>query len=424
MQRSWIESANARDTDFSIANLPFGCIRRADTGARCATAIGDRVVDLTTLEEAGLIVTGAGRPVFASGTLNDFMAAGPATWRQVRSRLADLLADGGNSALRGDERLRARAILAATEVENVLPFRVAGYSDFNAARQHAYNAGAMLRGAENALPANWLHMPIGYNGRASTVVCSGTPIRRPLGQMRPQGLQDPVFGPSRRLDFELELGAVVGIATEMGRPLSVAEADRSIFGYVLLNDWSARDIQGWETQPLGPFQGKAFGTTISPWIVTTDALAPFRVAGPPREKPLLPYLAEPGPMVYDIALEAAILPADATAETTVTRTNARHLYYSAAQMIAHHAVGGCRMDVGDLIGTGTISGPERTAWASLLELTIAGREPLTLDGGIERRFLEDGDTVILRGVAARDGLRVGFGPCSGTILPAPAFPAA
>ncbi len=424
MQRSWIESANAADTDFSIANLPFGCVRRAESGVRCATAIGDRVVDLSVLEEAGLIAAGVGRPVFASGTLNDFMAAGPKAWRHVRARLADLFGDGGDTALHRDERLRARAILAATDVENVLPFRVAGYSDFNAARQHAYNAGAMLRGAENALPANWLHMPIGYNGRASTVVCSGTPIRRPLGQMRPQGLQDPVFGPSRRLDFELELGAVVGVATEMGRPMTVAEADSAIFGYVLLNDWSARDIQGWETQPLGPFQGKAFGTSISPWIVTAEALAPFRVAGPPREKPLLPYLTEPGPMAYDIALEAAILPAGAAAATTVTRTNARHLYYSAAQMIAHHAIGGCRMDVGDLIGTGTISGPERKAWASLLELSIAGREPLTLDGGIERRFLEDGDTVVLRGVAARDGLRVGFGACSGTILPAPAYPLA
>jgi fumarylacetoacetase len=295
------------------------------------------------------------------------------------------------------------------------PVRIGGYTDFNAARQHAVNAGTILRGPQNALPVNWLHMPVAYNGRASTVVVSGTPIRRPLGQFRPAGADAPQFGPTGRLDFELEMGAVLGVPSAMGEPLDVAEADAMIFGHVLLNDWSARDIQAWETVPLGPFQGKAFGTSISPWIVTRAALEPFRVAAPDREGPLLPYLRETGPMHHDIALEAGLVPAGASAETVIVRTNARHLHYSPAQMLTQHAIGGCAMEVGDLLGSGTVSGPERDSWACLLEQTFGGREPLA---GLDQTWLQDGDTLILRGQAERDGLRIGFGECRGVILPA------
>jgi fumarylacetoacetase len=276
----------------------------------------------------------------------------------------------------------------------------------------------MLRGAENALPVNWTHMPIGYNGRASTVVVSGTPIRRPWGQSRPVGATDPVFTPSRRLDFELEMGVVVGVPTEMGQTLTVAQAQEHIFGYVLLNDWSARDIQGWESQPLGPFQGKAFGTSISPWVVMQAALEPFRTPMPAREKPLLPYLGDAEATLYDIALEAELRPASQQRGTVITRSNFSNLYFSPAQLLAHHACGGCRMETGDLLGTGTISGVEREAWASLLELSMGGKEALVLETGESRHYLEDGDTLTIRAHAGKGDLRIGFGACTGTILPA------
>ena len=419
MTTSWIESANAEGCDFPLANLPYGVFRPAAGPPRCGLAIGDTVLDLAAIEAAGLIGAAGGRPLFAAPSLNDFMALGGETWAHVRERLTALLADGGDKALRDDAALRERALHAREAVTMLLPIRVSGYTDFNASRQHSFNAGSLLRGPQNALPRNWLHMPIGYNGRVSTIVISGTPIRRPLGQYELPDADAPVFGPSRKLDFELEMGAIVGTQTRMGEPISVDEADAHIFGYVLLNDWSARDIQAWETQPLGPFQGKAFGTTISPWVVTRTALEPFRVSVPAREKPLLSHLREGGSTLYDISLEAAILPEGADRATTVTRTNSRHLYYTAAQMLAHHAIGGCRMDTGDLIGTGTISGPAKEEWGSLLELTYGGRERLALDDGSERAFLEDGDCVVIRGHAQRSALRVGFGECAGKILPSP-----
>ncbi len=418
MIRSWIESANRQGSDFPLANLPYGSFIVAGQTPRCGVAIGDWVLDLAALERVGLIDAGAGQPVFSAPVLNSFMALGPAAWQSVRGRLMDLLAEHGDPALSSNRDLCKASLFALTDVQMRRPIQVAGYTDFNAARQHAFNAGSMLRGAENALPTNWTHMPIGYNGRASTVVVSGTPIHRPWGQFRPAGATEPVFAPSLRLDFELEMGAIVGFPTEMGQTLTVDEAEERIFGYVLLNDWSARDIQAWETHPLGPFQGKAFGTSISPWIVTRAALEPFRTAGPVRERPLLPYLKESRPMLYDIALEAEIRPAAQTAGTTITRSNFRNLYYSPAQLLAHHACGGCQMETGDLLGTGTISGVERQSWASLLELSSGGKEAVILETGETRRFLEDGDTITIRAWAQRDGLRIGFGECAGTILPA------
>jgi fumarylacetoacetase len=278
----------------------------------------------------------------------------------------------------------------------------------------------MFRGPDNALPPNWLHMPIGYNGRASTVVVSGTDIRRPLGQMKPHGAEEPVFGPCRRLDLELEMGAVVGKPNRMGEPVTVTEADDMIFGFVLLNDWSARDIQAWEYQPLGPFQAKVFATSISPWIVPREALEPFRVTAPERKGPLLPYLADDAPRHYDVELEIAMRPDGALSDSVIARSNFRYLYYSAAQQLCHHAVGGCLMNAGDLLGSGTISGPEKTQYGSLLELAWGGKEPITLDTGETRTFLEDGDVITLKGHAKGDGYRIGFGDCAGKILPAPA----
>ena len=419
--KSWITSANAATCQFPIQNLPFGVFSRNGDSPRCGVAIGDRVLDLAALEEAGLVVADAGPSVFDAAALNPFMALGPAAWDAIRGRLIELLREDGDPALKDAEELTARALVPLAEAALHLPFEVAEYTDFYAGRHHATNVGTMLRGPENALSPNWLHIPIGYNGRASTVVVSGTEIRRPLGQMKPAGAEAPIFGPCRRLDIELEMGAVVGTGNAMGAPVTVAEADAMIFGYVLLNDWSARDIQAWEYQPLGPFQAKAFATSISPWVVTKAALEPFRVATPAREKELLPYLAEPGPLLYDIALEIDMQPEGAARPTTIARTNYRHMYYSAAQQLAHHAIGGCKMNTGDLLGSGTISGPEKSELGSLLELSWGGKEPLTLETGETRSFIEDGDTLTLRGWAEADGIRIGFGACSGKILPSPDF---
>ncbi len=416
---SWIESANAPDSDFPIQNLPYGVIATTGSGARCAVAIGDQVLDLAVLEGAGLIDAGAGRPVFAASAINDFMALGRDAWSAMRRRLTELLADGGDPALRTDQTLRAKALIARENVRLLLPVKIGDYTDFYASYQHAFNVGTMFRGPENALPPNWLHMPIGYNGRASTVVVSGTEIRRPLGQMKPPGADLPAFGPCRRLDIELEMGAIVGTANRMGEPVTVAQADAMIFGFVLLNDWSARDIQAWEYQPLGPFQAKVFATSISPWVVTAEALAPFRVAATARQGPLLPYLDDPAPRNYDIDLEIRMRPDGAAEATTISRTNFRHMYYSAAQQLCHHAIGGCLMNTGDLLGSGTISGPEKHQFGSLLELAWGGKEPLTLASGETRNFVEDGDSMTLSGYAQGDGYRVGFGECVGRVLPAP-----
>jgi len=415
--RSWHQSANKKGCNFPIQNLPFGVFSRAGEVPRCGVAIGDSVLDLADLEAAGILSAGGEGRVFDGPTLNAFMARGNAAWDKVRARLTDLLAEGGDPALRDDSGLRAKALVPLSDAAMHLPFAVAEYTDFYAGRQHAFNVGSMFRGPENALPPNWLHIPIGYNGRASTVVVSGTDIHRPRGQIKPHGADQPSFSPSRRLDFELEMGAVVGTGTEMGNPVTVAEADEMIFGYVLLNDWSARDIQAWEYQPLGPFQAKAFGTSISPWVVTRAALEPFRVSTPAREVPLMPYLADTGPMLYDIELSVSLQPQGAAKATEISRSSYRHMYYSAAQQLAHHAISGCQMRTGDLLGSGTISGPEKHEFGSLLELSWGGKEPLTLETGESRSFLEDGDTLTLSGWAEGKDYRIGFGDCTGRILP-------
>lgn len=402
--RSWVESANAPEGDFPLNNLPCGVFSAKEGAKRCCTAIGDMILDLHGLEEAGLL-SFAG--TLRTGSWNAFMALGRAEWARLRVELTSLLKEGASQA-----QAVARYLVPMAEVRLHMPFAVSEYTDFYAGRNHAFNVGSMFRGPENALPPNWLHIPIGYNGRASSVVVSGTPVRRPCGQLK--GPQDdmPHFGPSQRFDIELEMGAIVGQPSD--GPISVAQAFENIFGYVLLNDWSARDIQAWEYQPLGPFQSKATATTIGPWIVMAAALEPFRVPTPLREKPLLPYLAEPGPMLYDIDLEVGLAPAGGI-ETVISRTNYREMYYSAAQQLAHHTSCGCPMRIGDLLGSGTISGAEPGSRGSLLELSWGGKEPIVIEGGT-RCFVEDGDTVTLRGGARGDGYRIGFGACSGQLM--------
>ncbi|MFK8251851.1 fumarylacetoacetase [Ancylobacter terrae] len=412
--RSWVGSANAPSSPFPLNNLPCGVFSLAGAAPRCGIAIGDLILDVAGLEASGLLRLDPA-PLFRQPAWNALMAAGPPVWRQLRTRLTELLAEGA------PERAAVEPFLAAQSDAHLhLPFTVAEFTDFYAGRHHAENVGAMFRGS-NTLPPNWLHMPIGYNGRASSVVVSGTPVRRPWGQVKGPDDAAPVFRPSGRFDFELEIGAVVGVPSVPGRPVSVAEAEAMIFGYVLLNDWSARDIQAFEYQPLGPFQSKATATSIGPWIVMAAALEPFRIPGPEREVALLDHLREPWPMRHDIALEIALAPADG-AETVIARTRSRELTYSAAQQLAHHAACGCPMNTGDLLGSGTISGPTRESRGSLLEISWNGTEPLTLPGGEVRRFIEDGDTLTLRGQVAADGYLIGFGACAGTVLPALADP--
>ncbi len=415
---SWIESANSATHPFPLNNLPYGVFSRDGGDPVCGVAIGDMVLDLSVLEAENLIPTTPDGRVFNLPFLNEFMELGQAAWAELRSRLTDLLVAGGDGALAGNPDLIARALVPAEDVTMHLPFVVAEYTDFYASKQHAINVGTMFRGAENALPPNWLHIPIGYNGRASSVVVSGTDLHRPLGQLKPPTADVPHFGPSRRMDIELELGAVVGTGSILGEPITTAEADEMIFGYVLLNDWSSRDIQAWEYQPLGPFQGKAFGTSISPWVVTKAALEPFRCETPPREKELLPYLHESKPGLYDIELEVTMQPEGADRPTTICRTNYNRMYYSAAQQLTHHAVGGCEMTTGDLLGSGTISGPDKSEFGSLLEKCWGGKEPFTLDTGEERTFIEDYDRLTLKGRAKGDDYTIGFGECTGRILPA------
>ncbi|MEH7828520.1 fumarylacetoacetase [Gemmobacter denitrificans] len=414
LMRSWVESANAAECPFPLNNLPCGVFTHGEGEPRCGMAIGDRVLDVTGLEEAGLLGLDGG-PLLDVPFWNEVMAAGPEVWAALREQVTLALAEGS--------RFRAQVephLLPLSEVELHMPFLVAEYTDFYAGRHHAFNVGTMFRGPENALPPNWLHIPIGYNGRASSVVVSGTAVRRPWGQIKRPDDATPRFAPSARFDIELEIGAVVGVPSEHGQPVTVAEADAMIFGYVLLNDWSARDIQAWEYQPLGPFQSKATATSISPWIVMKAALEPFRVATPPREVPLLPHLQEPGPMLYDIALEVALTP-EGGAETVISRTSYAEMYYSAAQQLAHHTTSGCAMNTGDLLGSGTISGPTRDSRGSLLELSWGGKEPFPVDGG-SRSFIADHDTLTLRGSCKGDGYRIGFGACVGQVLPALANP--
>ena len=409
LMKSWVESANAPDCPFPLNNLPYGVFSIEEDDPRCGVAIGDKILDVTAAEAEGLIVLDD-MPLFDLPFWNPLMEEGPAVWAALRDRLIALLSEGA------EERATVEPLLVPMAgAEMHMPFAVSEYTDFYAGKNHAVNVGTMFRGAENALPPNWLHIPIGYNGRASSVVVSGTELRRPWGQLKSPDHDKPAFLPSRRFDIELEMGAIVG--TPSDGPITVQEADDHIFGYVLLNDWSARDIQAWEYQPLGPFQAKATATSISPWIVTKPALEPFRTDTPAREVELLDHLKDCGPMLYDIELEVTLAP-EGKAETTLARTNYKEMYYSAAQQLAHHSTSGCPMNAGDLLGSGTISGVEKHQRGSLLELSWGGKEPIELDSGETRTFIADNDTLTLKGAAKGDGYTIGFGDCVGKVLPA------
>ncbi|HDY94546.1 hypothetical protein LCGC14_0186800 [marine sediment metagenome] len=415
LMKSWVTSANTPDTPFPLNNLPYGVFSVGDEDARCGVAIGDMILDMAALETAELIHLDDDA-AFDLPFWNDVMELGPDIWAKLRARLHEMLAEGS-----ADQAAIEPYLVPLADARLHMPLMVSEYTDFYAGRQHAQNMGAILRGSPD-LPANWLHIPVGYNGRASSVVVSGTDIHRPNGQSKAPDADVPSFGPSKRLDIELEMGAIVGTSCEFGTPITVDQADAMIFGYVLLNDWSARDIQGWEYQPLGPFQGKAFGTSISPWIVTAAALDPFRTGTPAREKELLPYLGSTIDGLFDIELEVLMQPEGAAKATSLSKTNYSRMYYSAAEQLCHHASGGCGMNSGDLLGSGTISGPDKSEYGSLMELSWAGRDPFTLDTGETRTFIEDNDTLILRGAAKGDGYQIGFGTCEGTIRPAVKFP--
>ncbi|RII83045.1 fumarylacetoacetase [Neopusillimonas maritima] len=414
--RSWVESANSADTHFPIQNLPYG-VFSPEPGAspRIGVAIGDFVLDLSELEAEGLLW--CGKKVFDHSTLNPFITLGRAAWRDARQRIAQLLRDS-EPALRDNVMLRERCLVPSTRVQMHLPVQIPGYTDFYSSKEHATNVGKLFRDPDNALLPNWLEMPIAYNGRASSVVVSGTPVQRPNGQMKLPDQQRPVFGACRKLDLELEMGFIVGAQTPLGTPIPCDQAQEYVFGMVLLNDWSARDLQAWEYVPLGPFNAKTFATTISPWVVPFDALEPFRVAQPSQSPEPLAYLQQTGEHAFDIHLEAWLRPHEGHDETLLCQTNFRYLYWSIAQQLAHHTVSGCNVRVGDLMGSGTISGPEPGSLGSLLEITLNGREPLALKGGGQRGFIEDGDAIRLTGWCQGEGYRVGFGNCEGKVLAA------
>ena len=404
-------------SDFPIQNLPYGVFSvKGGLAPRVGVAIGDYVLDLWELEQDGRLDVGD-LGVFAGPTLNPFMALGPKVWSSTRTRISELLRHDCPE-LRDNDGLRRLALVPMAQAKLHMPIAVAGYTDFYSSKEHATNVGVMFRGKDNALQPNWLHMPIGYNGRASTVVVSGTKVRRPRGQLKPPNAELPGFGPCKRLDFELEMGVVIGQQSPMGEMLDEKRAAEMIFGFVLLNDWSARDIQQWEYVPLGPFQAKAFATSISPWVVTREALEPFRLHGPEQDPAPLPYLQQAQPNNYDLQLDVGLRAAQMNEPTRICRTNFKYMYWSSVQQLVHHASSGCAMNIGDLLGSGTISGPENDQRGSLLEISWNGTEPIELPGDIKRTFLEDGDSLSLHGWCQGDGYRIGFGEVEGTILPA------
>jgi fumarylacetoacetase len=404
-------------SDFPIQNLPYGVFSSRDgLAARVGVAIGDHVPDLWELEQDGRLDVGE-LGVFAAPALNPFMTLGPKVWSRTRARINELLRHD-HPELRDNRELRERALVPMADVKLHLPIMVAGFTDFYSSKEHATNVGTMFRDKFNPLLPNWLHIPIGYNGRASTVVVSGTKVRRPRGQLKPPNAELPSFGACKRLDFELEMGVVIGQPSPMGEMLTEQQAENMIFGFTLLNDWSARDIQQWEYVPLGPFQAKAFATSISPWIVTREALEPFRVHGPAQDPMPLPYLQQAQPNNYDLELDVGLRAAQVNEPASICRTNFKYMYWSSVQQLVHHASSGCAMNVGDLLGSGTISGPEKHQRGSLLEISWNGAEPVELPGSVKRTFLEDGDQLVMRGWCQGDGYRVGFGEVEGTIMPA------
>ena len=413
-RKSWLEVAP--NSDFPIQNIPFGVFLTKENVVTVGTRIGDFAIDLGALQQLnyfeGIELTD---DMFMQDTLNDFISDGKKTWRLVRNRIADIF-DAENPKLRDNKKQREIIIFNMNEVEMQLPVLIGDYTDFYSSKEHATNVGKMFRDPENALLPNWLHIPVGYHGRSSTIVPSGIPVHRPMGQLMTDGATSPVFGPSRLIDFELETAFITTDANVMGENVPVHEAEDYIFGMVLLNDWSARDIQKWEYVPLGPFLGKNFATSISPWIVTMDALEPFRTKGPNQDPTPLPYLQQKGKHTFDINLEVAIAPENVV-PTTVSKSNFKYLYWSMSQQLAHHTSNGCRVNSGDMMGSGTISGSNPDSFGSMLELTWSGKNPIKLNDGTERKFINDNDTVIMTGYCENKEVRIGFGEVSSKLLP-------
>lgn len=410
----------APHSHFPLQNLPYGVFKPKSGGPpRIGVAIGELILDLRTLEAAGFFNGPelAGQRVFQQPTLNAFMALGRPAWREVRQTIRHVLS-AATPTLRDNAPLRDAALIPQASADMLLPATIGDYTDFYSSREHATNVGSMFRGPENALMPNWLHLPIGYHGRASSIIVSGTNIHRPWGQTKPADAPIPLCEPSRSLDFELEMGFFVGPGNALGQPISMAQADDHIFGLVIVNDWSARDIQQWEYQPLGPFLAKNFGTSISPWVVPLEALEPFRVAGPPQDPLPLPYLQAGLRTSYAIHLEVWLKGERMPAPHRLSATNFKHLYWSMAQQLAHHTVNGCNLQPGDLLASGTISGPTPDSRGSLLELAWRGAQPLQFPNGETRSWLQDGDRLTLTAWCAGSGYRVGFGEVTGKVLPA------
>ncbi|KAK9084722.1 hypothetical protein Sjap_025133 [Stephania japonica] len=408
------------DSHFPLQNLPYGVFRIPNCAAepRPGVAIGGLVLDLSVVASHGLfdgpILSNS--DCFQQTSLNKFVGMGRPAWKEARATIQKLLSCD-EPTLRDNSSLREKALLPMDSVEMVLPIVIGDYTDFYSSFYHAKNCGLMFR-PDNPIPPNWFQLPIAYHGRASSVVISGSDIIRPKGQSHPVGKSPPHFGPTQKLDFELEMAAVVGPGNEPGKPMDVNEAENHIFGLVLMNDWSARDIQFWECMPLGPFLGKNFGTTISPWIVTLEALEEFACDAPNQDPRPLPYLTEKKSKNYDISLEVAIKPAGEEQSSVVTRSNLKHLYWTFSQQLAHHTINGCNLRPGDLLGTGTISGPVPESLGCLLELTLNGQKPISLNNNSTRKFLEDGDEVVFTGFGKGNGYKIGFGTCSGKVVPA------
>jgi fumarylacetoacetase len=411
---TWVEVP--KNSDFSIYNLPFGVFKNKKLSPRIGIAIGDKIVDLSVLDQEGFFATlFLPEGIFLKDSLNEMISLGKTQTKKIRERVQNLLLEG-NAELR-DHSARGKVMVTRKEAEMLLPVKIGDYTDFYSSMEHAANVGSMFRDPENALLPNWKHLPVAYHGRASSIVVSGTPIHRPKGQSKAVDIELPTFGPSKKLDFELEVAFITGRQTRLGDCVSTADAEEYIFGFVLFNDWSARDIQAWEYAPLGPFLGKNFGSSISPWVVTLEALEPFRTQSPVQEPAVLPYLRCERDHNFDINLEVEIQPEGKKASKVCT-SNFKHLYWNVAQQLAHHTVNGCNINVGDMMASGTISGPTPDSFGSMIELSWNGSQPVSLGEDEKRNFLEDGDTVIMKGFAEKEGIRVGFGEVVGQVLPA------
>lgn len=416
-RESWL--AVQPQSDFPIQNIPFGVFITKDDIVTIGTRIGDYAIDLSALQMLGYLKgIELTDDVFLQDNLNDFISSGKKTWRAVRNRIADIF-DKVNPTLQNNAKHKAAVIFNIDEVEMQLPVYIGDYTDFYSSREHATNVGKMFRDPANALLPNWLHIPVGYHGRSSTVIPSGINVKRPMGQTLPKGETQPVFGPSKRIDFELETAFITTDANLFGESIPVDEAEDHIFGMVLLNDWSARDIQTWEYVPLGPFLAKNFATSISPWVITLDALEPFRTASPKQEPTPLPYLQQTGDKTFDINLEVYLQPEQGK-ETLICESNFKYLYWTMSQQLAHHTINGCKINAGDLMGSGTISGSTPNSFGSLLELTWAGANPLTLADGSTRTFIEDYDTITMKGYCQNNDIRIGFGEVKSMLLPSTA----